>query len=387
MARKGSSQGDYCIIGQSAQHRLSPFERLTLSGGQELSKAITWIGKQLLGFKLEQGLFRIDSDTLLRGVDFYRLKEWQDNPEKFFIAPSLPKTIKETSFHGLTDGEVIDISFESAYQVRNQQVEEAFNKYKENRTVHARLWKHDRPALGTMIAVHGWTMGDQRLNSLAFLPGLFYQLGLNVALFELPFHGRRRPQEKTVTDAAAHLFPSTDIARTNEAMGQAISDLRELKLYLEGRGFENIGCIGMSLGAYVSSLWASLDALSYCVALVPMVSMGEMAWEILSRDPDLERLKIQGLSFELLQELYQIHCPLSHAPKISRDKLLIVAGLLDAMIPARQPKLLWDHWKRPKIHWLRGGHVAQFASLEVFEEIKKFLCNLGYAKENSKSPN
>src|SRR5690606_10870226 len=115
----------------------------------------------------------------------------------------------------------------------------------ENQVSYVRLWEHterleSRP---TLVAIHGWTMGDQRVNSIAFLPGLFFSLGCNVALVELPFHGRRKPASP---DGHA-VFPSADPVRTVVAMAHALYDLRSLVHYLKGRGHSRISCVGMSL--------------------------------------------------------------------------------------------------------------------------------------------
>jgi len=136
--------------------------------------------------------------------------------------------------------------------------------------------------------------------------------------------------------------------------------------------------MGMSLGGYLSALWASLDTLSFCVPIVPLVSLAELEWDIISRQPNFEQLKKDGLTVEHFKKLYRAHCPLSYQPKIGKEKILLIAGLGDAVVPARQPKLLWDHWDHPRIHWFSGGHVAQFKRSKAFGEIITFLKEQGF---------
>lgn len=374
MVQDKNSFSDYCILQGSNEYRLSDLERLTMAGGSELERAIGRFGKQLTSFSYQDKFAELPLRDLAPALAVYGEKALLSNPATFFTAPTEVPNVRETSFHGLSDGEVVDLEFLSPYTPWSKDFLSDYQSIVENRTVHARMWRHFGEKRGTVIGLHGWTMGDQRINSLAFLPGALYQLGFDVVLLELPYHGRRRPKDKG--EVLGHLFPSTDISRTNEAMGQVICDLRSLKLYLEAKGAKSVGCIGMSLGAYAASLWSGLDQLSFCVAFVPLVSMSEIAWGVLSGSHTNEELARHNIDGDNLDAVYKIHCPLSHAPKVSRERLLIIAGIWDKLLPARQPKMLWDHWKQPKLHWLKGGHGAQFVGLEAFEEVRRFITAL-----------
>lgn len=372
---------DYCIVDSSPESRLSQFERLTLTGGAELDRALSWIAKQLSTFSYQYPATTIDIQAVFSSIEFYTrspqaLSCWSRRPEEFFQAPTATPVVTESVFHGLADGTVLDISFDSSYAPRNPAFLPEFNSRPENKKVHARVWRHEGSGRPTIVAIHGWTMGDQRINSLAFMPGLFYKLGFDVALIELPYHGRRKPRDGG--DLDGFLFPSMDITRTNEAMGQAISDLRNLRSYLQCRGAGPVGCIGMSLGAYVGCLWAALDELAFCVPIVPMISMAEVAWEVLTRDAQFKPVLDAGLTLDQLRGAFQFHCPLSYVPRTGKDRLLVIAGIGDRIVPPRQPRLLWDHWKRPQLLWFRGGHVAQFKRSQAFGEVLRFFSGLGF---------
>ncbi len=370
MVKKESGLEDYCIIDAPSEARLSKLERLTLSGGDELDRALASLAEQFNAVEYAD-LGPLKLETAREAAAFYGKPEWQKAPATFFVAPKKLPKVKETPFHGLKDGIILDLAFESEYQAVNPQFKKLLAGYKENSHVHARVWKHNQGAKGTLVAVHGWSMGDQRINSLAFLPGLFYQLGLDVVLFELPYHGRRQPKE--FKKQSESLFPSADLVRTNEAIGQAIFDLRQLSMYLQSRGYSNIGCLGMSLGAYIAALWASLEKLSFCVPTVPLSSMSELAWQIISHKPEFKELCKAGLDGALLQQVFFVHSPLSHAVLLEPSKLLIVAGIGDQVLPPRQPRLLWEHWKKPRMLWFGGGHAAQIKRRETLGEITRFL--------------
>lgn len=374
-ARKGIPS-DYCIVGNDPDRRLSPVERATLTGGNELSRMLSRVASQLTNFSYGDKLGEIHAARIYEAANFYGRDSWKTAPETFFTPPTGIIAPKTTTVHGFSNGEILDIEFKSLYEVHNPQVRPDWKKHKENQTVHARMWRHKEKAPATIVAIHGWTMGDQRLNSMAFLPGLFYRMGLDIVMIELPFHGRRMPKGGDSSDLT--LFPSVDVARTNEAMGQIISDLRQLFLYLKADGANHIGVMGMSLGAYAGALWASLDPVDFCIPMVPLVSMSEMAWQALTSIPSFPRLKREGLTFDLLVDAYHVHAPLSHTPKVSRERALIIAGLGDLVVPSRQPNMLWEHWGRPSLFWLSGGHATQFTRDAVFQEITGFFETLGY---------
>jgi hypothetical protein len=369
--KNDATLSDYCLVDNDDQSVLSNFERLTLIGGKELEKAIAWFSKQLTRFNYLEQFGVLNVAEIKKAADYYDTDSLRSNPEAFYIFPDKSPSVIEKVIHGLADGKILDLNYESSYQAQHPEIKERYHNYHENKIVHARLWKHMQNNRPTIIAVHGWTMGDQRINSLAFQPGYLYRLGFNVALFELPFHGRRMP--KAGLNSA--VFPSTDFVMTNEAVAQAISDLRQLKLYLNLIS-SDIGIMGMSLGGYVCSLWNALDTHSFCIPIVPLVSMTDLAWQIVLKSNLSELYVTQGLTKELFDSIYFVHSPLHYISKIDTKRLMIVAGLSDQVVPPIQAELLWEHWSRPMIYWFEGGHVAEADKSRVFPEIARFFRGL-----------
>jgi len=376
---RDDDQSDFCLLGSSPEHRLSQFERLTLTGGRELDRALAHIGRQVLSFSSDESLAPFESTEVARVVRLYDHDGAGEARERFFPAPVATGAVTETAVHGLRDGTILDLSFPSGYSPRDGAVGATFALHPQNEIVHARWWRHHGGAPATIVAVHGWTMGDQRLNSLAFLPGIFFRLGLDVVLFELPFHGRRRGAASMIATSTGFLFPSTDLALTNEAMFQSVHDLRLLRSYLAGRGVRDIGTIGMSLGAYVGALWSALDDLAFAVSVVPLVSMGDLAWEIVSRNLRFNAAGA-GVTPELLRRVLGVHCPLTYPARIRGERALILAARGDHLVPQDQPERLWEHWGQPALHWVSGGHDTLFQRSLVGTHVARFFDRLGYIK-------
>jgi len=46
-------------------------------------------------------------------------------------------------------------------------------------------------------------------------------------------------------------------------------------------------------------------------------------------------------------------------PRVSHEARLIVGGLADRIVPPAEVEALWEHWGRPSVHWVPGGHFAR----------------------------
>ena len=100
------------------------------------------------------------------------------------------------------------------------------------------------------------------------------RLGLDVALFVLPFHGRRAdPTRKRPPP-----FPGSDPRMTNEGFRQTVADLGDLMYWLRARGHPAVGVMGMSLGGYTTALFATVEPeLAFAVPIIPLASLADFA--------------------------------------------------------------------------------------------------------------
>src|SRR5690606_15307753 len=96
------------------------------------------------------------------------------------------------------------------------------------------------------------------LNQWFFSVPWFYEhLGVDVALFNLPFHGRRQTRRSPFS---GHGFFAGGISHINEAFGQAVHDFQALLDYLQHtRGVTEVGVTGVSLGGFTSALLACVE--------------------------------------------------------------------------------------------------------------------------------
>jgi pimeloyl-ACP methyl ester carboxylesterase len=123
----------------------------------------------------------------------------------------------------------------------------------------------------------------------------------------------------------------------------------------------------MSLGAYVGALWASLDRLDRAAFLVPLVSMGDMAFELCAKQG------IDTVSHDFLVDLFRDHSPLEREPATPQESIMVLAGTDDHLVPKSQIYQLQSHWPRVTVVLAGGGHGAATNRTEAFDRITKFL--------------
>jgi hypothetical protein len=83
------------------------------------------------------------------------------------------------------------------------------------------------------------------------------------------------------------------------------------------------------------------------------------------------------LTHEELRLSYRMHSPLTYEPCVSRERLLIVAGRGDRIVPAEHPLALWRHWGEPAIHWFHGSHLAPFGRSGIVSAVAGHLARIG----------
>lgn len=362
---------DYCVLGGSKQNRLSDVERMTLVGGEDLVKLLRRVSRETGAVNVDSIIQSIDPNHLEQVGKFYR--SFSDTQE-IFKKPQGIISPKIIPVHGLSDsGEICDLEFESCFDGLHPSFQTLKTAIPENKKITVRYWKHKESKRPTIVAVHGFAMGDHKINSLAFLPGLFFRLGFDIALMELPFHGRRLAPE--VRDAGHTFFPGSNLFLTNEGILQAVSDLRQLRLVLKALGSGPVGCMGISLGAYITSLWATLDKLPFCIPMVPLVSMPD----IIKRTLEIRHnMPCPSEILEGMEGALQVHQAASYSSATTPDSVLIVAGKGDSVIPESQPKALSAHFGGCGIEWFSGDHGMSEDRDFIFNSILEFFKKLSF---------
>jgi pimeloyl-ACP methyl ester carboxylesterase len=308
-------------------------------------------------------------------------------PSRFFPIPGAPQVTLTPQGAGPLGTHVVDLTFPSEYDPFHPAARDLHLRVRENLTAHARWWTSDR-GRPTIVLIHGWGGGNYWLEYRTFVVPYWLRHGFDVAAFVLPFHAARAPGQGV--GASGALFPSTNPLRTNEGFGQAIHDLRALALFLRARGASAVGAMGMSLGGYTTSLWASiagpddLGGVDFAVAMIPAVSMARLMWRHGEHSPSRARAAKAGITEDLLSDAFAVHTPTTRPVRVPRERLAVVAGRGDRITPPDQAEALATHWG-VDISWFDGGHLAQVGRGDALRAVRRQLSGLGFAGRELRS--
>jgi hypothetical protein len=165
------------------------------------------------------------------------------------------------------------------------------------------------------------------------------------------------------------------MAHVNEAMLQAIHDLRVWMDYLEGEGVTAMGVSGLSLGGYLSALATSVEPrLKFAIPNAPVVLPMDMIMEWPPLSVAYRHLLApHGLDIVALRHFMALHCPLTYTPVIEPERLLVIGGAGDRFTAPRYVNLLHEHWAGSQMHWFPGNHVFHLQQREYLRLMRDFM--------------
>ncbi|MCB9526344.1 MAG: alpha/beta hydrolase family protein [Myxococcales bacterium] len=370
------------FAGQSEGFALDWYDRarVQLTAVSDLairSGAASAVGALAVSLGLQRSPLRADLDD----VDFYARAAEQRNPDLFFAPP--PKGVKVTATPASVpsfrpkDGQVMDLRFESPFLPVNPRMHGRWQQNQRNNIAHARYWRHESGPRPTIAAIHGFCADAYWLNTWFFALPLLYRMGYDLLLFTLPFHG---PRQHPLSPFSGHGFFARGLAGINEAFAQAVCDFRVLMDHLEAEGVPRLGVTGMSLGGYTAALLAAVEPrLAFSMPNVPVASIPDLLleWHPLS-------LAVRAMLAATRQPISTLRralascTPLSYPARLPKQRLMIIGGVADRIVPPKHARLLWDHWGRCAIHWFPGSHLIHFDKQDYVTQTAKFFKRIGF---------
>jgi hypothetical protein len=225
-----------------------------------------------------------------------------------------------------------------------------------NRELRAAVLRHPGAPRPWLICLHGYRMGQARLNLRLFDPlRLHHSLGLNLLVPVLPLHGAR-----SIGTRSGDFFLDGRLVETRHALCQSVWELRRMVAWTRAEGAPAVGVYGISLGALCAALLASVEPdLDQLLLGMPLCDVADVLFR--HAPPDrIARMNSQGLTRERVEEWLRPVTPLARTPKLAPDRVTIFAGTGDRIVPPGQALALHERWGRPRLEWLDAGHLTFF---------------------------
>ena len=237
--------------------------------------------------------------------------------------------------------------------------------WKRNNTVHGRLYTaskqwQDRP---TLVLLHGWNANTAYRTLFPHLARRLTKRGVNVAMFELPYHSRRKPRGRQ----AVHNFLSGDLVHVAQAAHQAMADARALIAWLKEQGCPRIGLWGISLGAWLSGMLVCADSrVDFAVLMTPVARMDRLIAELdfcapIRRSLGGAKVRLDSLNLA------------TRRLKVTPDNILVVASEHDLFAPIATIEELCAAWGGPELWRPRHGHSSILMSMPVMERTVRWV--------------
>jgi pimeloyl-ACP methyl ester carboxylesterase len=312
-----------------------------------------------------------DLDSLRLSAEEVLTQELQADPRKFFaFLEDDPRPTRVSSrFRRTLEGGAV-----RRFGVRADYTPYGFDHdaSPSGQPIRIERWMHENPpGRGTILTIHGFTMGNPRIDAYAMFANDWYRHGLDVALLTLPYHSARKPSDSYFS---GDRFAVPHVSRMAEAVREAIFEIRLVTRWLQEETQRPVGILGLSLGGYLSSLLAGLcDDPDFVIPMVPPVCIGDLAWRFFTQSRHYDKGVLPAFTKHELRSAYRIHSPLTYPLRVPRHRTLIIAGRGDRIVPPEHPHALWEHWGNPEIHWFSGSHLAPFGRQRIVNTIVEHL--------------
>jgi dienelactone hydrolase len=237
--------------------------------------------------------------------------------------------------------------------------------WKRNNTVHGRLYKASEPWTDkpTLVLLHGWNAHTAYRTLFPHLARRLTRRGVNVAMFELPYHSRRKPRGRR----AVRNFLSGDLVHVAQATHQAMADARALIAWLKEQGCPHIGLWGISLGAWLSGMLACIESrVDFAVLMTPVARMDRLIAELDFCAPIRRSLGATKMQLDSLNLA-------TRRPKVARENILVVASEHDLFAPIATIEELCAAWGGPELWRPRHGHISILMSMPVMERTIRWV--------------
>jgi pimeloyl-ACP methyl ester carboxylesterase len=238
-----------------------------------------------------------------------------------------------------------------------------------NNSVFGRYYKlNDTVSKSTVVLLHG--IFEKNYRQLERHALNFIKSGHNCLIVTLPYHMERAPKGQQ----SGNHFVSNDLEGIFTALRQSVSDVRTMVGWLNANGEKRVGIMGIDLGGLIGSIVASSTRrINYLILLAPAISPLQVTGYTRSGHAVDGRIEATGLTKQELYMLFEPWTLLHNRPVISKNRVLIIRGQHDAIVPSDSIDRVCEAWNQPRMIESRNGHLGIMASRKILKDVGAFL--------------
>jgi hypothetical protein len=326
---------------------------------------------------------------------YYMANEFKLDPGLFYTAPKgLPDVKYVEKLREDKHATVWLIKWQSQYWPSNPDFALRYEKYIEDQTAWAILVQSRAPKnYGAIVIAHRWTGRDIRRTWKDENLLDYAQEGFDTVLVQMPYHGLRALPSAIFS---GEQFLSGEVARTNEAMRQAVTDLRGMIGWMRSRDYEIVGLKGESLGATAALMTAVVDDdVDFVIAWKPLASIGELKEGNPMAPPAIKVMHAGGLDDDMIKKILWLSSPVNFNPAIKVtdsdsyvDRVIVFAGMGDVFTPPAQATMIAKKWNLPdyadkpeqmqntRLVWYAGGYILNLQKGYCAQMEREFLAQI-----------
>lgn len=193
--------------------------------------------------------------------------------------------------------------------------------------------------------------------------------GWNAVLVHLPFHYSRIPRGR-INGALAL---TSNLPRNGETIRQAVKEVRQVLALFRDRGCGQFGLIGTSFGGWIGALICFLEKdLSYVALLQPIADVEYAIWESPAGRAIRSQLDKVSIPIGITRRHAHLTSPMDGRPLCNADRILLVGGRYDPIVPLGILRNLRDAWPGSRLIEVNQGHFGYSAMGAALREFEAF---------------
>jgi hypothetical protein len=187
------------------------------------------------------------------------------------------------------------------------------------------------------------------------IAGRFNRRGWNAMLPHLPFHYSRVPRGHF----NGALALTTNLPRNGETVRQAVKEIRQLMELCRMRGCRRFGLIATSYGGWIGALLSFVEAdFEFIKLLQPIADIEQAIWESPVGGAIRDRLVAAGFKKGISLQHAHLSSPLHGKPLLDPERISLIAGRYDRVVPIQTVKRLAEAWGGLSITVVPQGHFG-----------------------------